>query len=282
MKPTNHQIEIGKEERSIKKKRLLEKQRAEEKAESRKATLELGDVEAPAPVGKKGEKEFRLRGDYKIVPIDQIRPNKWNYNEQSDFIFEKLGISIKKFGFVEPLIVRSANQDGPLGYYEILGGEHRYKRARQDGATELPVIDVGKMKDISAKKLLINLIDTKGRPNPDQLSILIAGLKAEGVDLTDLPFDQTEIDSFLEAQNFDWKDVVTDPDAGGQDEKQDGPTGPGILDALGYDKLPEDQDLRLGKRLMKFRDLLNTTSTRPWRLLDQLMDHWENSHAQKT
>lgn len=47
-----------------------------------------------------------LAGVEKVVPINAIRPNPWNPNVMSEFMFEKERASIREFGFIDPILVR--------------------------------------------------------------------------------------------------------------------------------------------------------------------------------
>ena len=70
------------------------------------------------------------------VRISQVEPNK----EQPRRIFkeeaiEELAESIKKYGVIQPIIVRKVNDK-----YEIIAGERRYKASALAGLTKIPAI----------------------------------------------------------------------------------------------------------------------------------------------
>lgn len=99
---------------------------------------------------------MKIRGEYKVVKIDQVKPNTWNpkdditENEANRLQFEMLGETISRDGFIDPILVRSV-EDG----YEIIDGKHRYLQAINKEATEIPVIDLGEVDDNEAKALTI-------------------------------------------------------------------------------------------------------------------------------
>lgn len=88
--------------------------------------------------------------EHDVVPIDEIRPNAFNYNVQDKFIFDKEKKSIVDHGFMDPITVREAVGELDKGTvariadradttgsqissarYEIVDGEHRWLAVRQ-------------------------------------------------------------------------------------------------------------------------------------------------------
>lgn len=87
------------------------------------------------------------------VEVARLRPNPWNTNSVGAQNFEKLKGSIEKLGFFKPILAREL--DG--GQFEILGGEHRWRAAMEQGISTVPVISVGKISDLVAKQM--SLVD---------------------------------------------------------------------------------------------------------------------------
>lgn len=175
-----------------------------------------------------------IRGDHRHVAIAKITPNPWNYNEQDPVTFGKLVKSIRKHGFVQPVIVR--RKAG--GKLELINGEHRYRAALEVGLTEVPVIDLGKVPDDKAKELSILLNEIGGTPNEDKLSAILRELATdrEFADLADvMPFDDADIARMLEetARHVpDIPDAAPSPaspsrSASGSAEVQGDDSGPG-------------------------------------------------------
>lgn len=87
-----------------------------------------------------------------LLPIDKIEPNpnqpRKNFDEDA---LNDLVESVKIHGIIEPLIVRKKDN-----YYEIVGGERRWRASRKAGLKELPVI----VKDYTDRQVAeIGLID---------------------------------------------------------------------------------------------------------------------------
>lgn len=148
----------------------------------------------------------------KLVEIDRVRPNDFNYNRQTNFIFEKQKTSIRKYGFLEPITCRR-DKDNPENY-EIVNGEHRYialKELFKEGETifldvqkaqklpdgKIPINDLGVISREEAQQLCIVLNEIKGNPNQDDLAKVIADLKVNSIDMEALPYTDIEIDSFV-------------------------------------------------------------------------------------
>lgn len=163
------------------------------------------------PVKKKKKDTLPVR----IVPMDKVSRNNFNYNRQSNFIFDKQKESILHFGFVEPITCRTDPNDSSA--WEIINGEHRYialTEIFESGETvyidppgkdnraklknnHIPIRDLGELADAEAKKLCVVLNETKGQPNQDDLADLIADLKHDEIDLSVLPYTDEELDSYL-------------------------------------------------------------------------------------
>ena len=219
----------------------------------------------------------KIRGEYKVVPLAHIKPAPHNYNKQSDFIFEKLKKSIQEFGFSDPIDVRSGNEDGKFEQYEIVGGEHRWSAAAALGMTNVPVNDLGIMSDSAAKKLLIVLNETKGRPNNDQLALLVSELKTEGVNLDVLPYEASELESMTNMAEFSFEPATTDnvvDETGSEDDEDDGQEYAGIADVLTLADVNEADDERIANRIKAFMTIEKVPNSKPWKALDKLLDFY--------
>lgn len=75
----------------------------------------------------------RLKVEY--VPIDSIKPNKYNPNRQSEHDFNLLLKSMTEDGFTQPIVCQQDSR-------EIVDGEHRWRAAGKLGYTEIPVVFV--------------------------------------------------------------------------------------------------------------------------------------------
>lgn len=109
------------------------------------------------------------------VEVANLRPNPWNTNSFGAQNFEKLKGSIEKLGFFKPILAREL--DG--GIFEILGGEHRWRAAMEQGISTVPVISVGKINDLVAKQM--SLVDNERYGEDDQVALqrLIEEIQSE-------------------------------------------------------------------------------------------------------
>jgi len=129
------------------------------------------------------------------IEVDRLQPNPWNPNRMADEMFHKLKAYVKREGLVEPIVVR------PLeGGYQILGGYHRWKIARDLGYETVPCAVV-ELDDRRAKILSVNLNEMKGQSVSSLLSELVHDLSQE-LTLEDLesqlPYSEAELKDALE------------------------------------------------------------------------------------
>ena len=75
------------------------------------------------------------RLDIEYVGIDDIQPNDWNPNRQSDHEFELLCRSIEEDGFTQPAIIQGDSM-------VIIDGEHRWRACKALGYDQMPVVKV--------------------------------------------------------------------------------------------------------------------------------------------
>lgn len=146
-----------------------------------------------------------VKGKTLVVAIDKVKPNPWNPNAQSEFMFGKSRNSIKKFGFIDDILVREKG-----GGFEIIDGEHRWRAAQMEGLEEVSVKNLGKVSDDDAKQLTMIMIELKGEPKRDKLVELLKGLEQSvGIPemLQNLPYGDTELTDLLKSVNVDWSSV---------------------------------------------------------------------------
>lgn len=109
-------------------------------------------------------------------------------------MYAKAIASIREFGFVDPVTVRSFPDEDTL---EIIDGEHRVKAALDEGLDAIPVFDLGIVSDDHARLLTIVLNETRGQADPEKLASLLKELRA-GMHLEDLirtlPYDRAALD----------------------------------------------------------------------------------------
>ena len=146
---------------------------------------------------------IEILGSAPRVSVSKLRPNPSNDNVESAFMLTKLMETIKKDGFAQPITVRSGDTKGKFrdGLYEIIGGEHRWRAAKELGMLEVPIHDLGCISDLKAKKILLGLNKIHGESDTDKLSALLREIASEGVEeLANLPFDEDTLKDLLDGE----------------------------------------------------------------------------------
>lgn len=137
------------------------------------------------------------------VDIHLLDPNPWNPNRQSEAVSRALGESIDEFGFIDPVTVRELD-----GRFQIIGGEHRWRKAVEAGHTDVPIIRL-ELTDPEAKRLTLILNETVGEHDVVSVGSLLAQLRADDVDLETLvrglPYSSAELQHLLSLADEDWE-----------------------------------------------------------------------------
>ncbi len=98
--------------------------------------------------------EIKILREIQVVPIGDIQLYPENPREIDASQFEKLKKSIQTYGFIDPLIVNKRTHESFVDNKvpTIMGGNMRYRAAKELGLTEIPVawIDV----DIHEEKII--------------------------------------------------------------------------------------------------------------------------------
>jgi len=153
------------------------------------------------------------------VKIDQLHPNPWNPNAQTERVQEATKESINAFGFIDPVTVRPHPEIKDA--YEIIDGEHRWRAAKDFGLDEV-AINVVDVNENGAKQLTIILNETRGESDKVDLAVLLAKLAEDlGDDLIiGLPYTDDELDGLLKLADFNFEQFAPrdDPDPDPFDE----------------------------------------------------------------
>lgn len=129
------------------------------------------------------------------APIAKIRPNPRNARTHSKKQIRQIAASIRKFGFLNPLIVDDANM--------ILAGHGRLEAARLEGMAHAPIVQFGHLSEAQKRAYVIadNKLAEQAGWDRELLSIelgeLIELLPIEGLDLSITGFETGEIDLLL-------------------------------------------------------------------------------------
>lgn len=162
----------------------------------------------------------QLKVEY--LPVDQIKPNSYNPNRQSEHDFELLCRSISSDGFTQPIIVLRST-------LEVVDGEHRWRACKHLGYAEVPVVLV----DMTPEQARISTL-RHNRARGSEDAILAAGVLKQLADSGAIEFAQEQLmmdDVEVERLLDDWS---------GQEEA-----------SLIQNEVPEDQLGPKGKGLSK-------------------------------
>lgn len=150
--------------------------------------------------------QVELPGEAKLVRLDQLQPNPWNPNRQDAETFAKEKVSLRRFGFVVPIIVRPIPKTDPI-LFEIIDGEHRWKAANELGMEYVPIFSVGPISDHEAMQLTIVLNELRGKPEEAKLGEVLKNLLASDTldRLTEvLPYSKEQFGKIAKLPEFDW------------------------------------------------------------------------------
>lgn len=102
------------------------------------------------------------------VPIESLRPSKWNPNVLPLRKYNHLKRELARVGFARPIITNLAG--------DIINGEHRWRGGREMGFAEVPVVKLD-VDETTAKTLSVNLNSIHGEMDHDKLALLVSGLE---------------------------------------------------------------------------------------------------------
>jgi DNA modification methylase len=126
------------------------------------------------------------------VSIDELHLDPANPRRISDAELESLTRSLREFGFVQPLIVRRANNT-------LIAGHQRLVAARKLGLKTVPTIFLDLTQE-QARLLNIALNRINGDWDDELLARMLADLKpVAGIDLTLTGFDEGELDKLMKS-----------------------------------------------------------------------------------
>jgi len=139
---------------------------------------------------------YEIKINEQIVDTSRLRPNPWNYNEQSEFMQQKLGRSLDRYGQVAEIIVR----EKPDGTLQIIDGEHRYKELVAKSEPTALVNNLGEVSEDDARLLTAVMNELRGSRNPSKLSRLLNSLSGstDWDEITQvLPFTEVELENLM-------------------------------------------------------------------------------------
>lgn len=164
----------------------------------------------------------------------RVRPNPWNPNVESAFIYERVKRSVATYGMVTPPVVSPIAGEDPDYDYEIVNGEHRHRAwldlGRDHGPLDLITDHDGARPPDHVLQRLTLLLNAQGENDEIRLAELISDLAAvPGIDLAEeLPFTMAELEHLATIVDLDLSGGDIAGGVGG-DGDGEGPTtgGPG-------------------------------------------------------
>lgn len=153
-------------------------------------------------IKKKGRKTVDKKNkvleslDIQYINVNDIHPNEWNPNRQSEHDFELLLKSMREDGFTQPVVAIKTDE----GLIKIVDGEHRWRAAHTLGFDEIPVV-VTPMTEEQAKIATLRHNRARGSEDVDLTAELLRDLEKLGAldwAQDSLMMDDTEIQKMLE------------------------------------------------------------------------------------
>lgn len=139
-------------------------------------------------------------------PPASLHPNPWNSNRVGPDMEARLEASLREFGFVKPVVCRRL-EDGTL---QILGGEHRVRKAAEMGIAEVPVVVLSDIDDRRAKALGLADNGRYGEDDALKLSEILGDLGSDLLAM--LPFDEQDLAGIFASSSVNLDDLGFDDD----------------------------------------------------------------------
>lgn len=130
------------------------------------------------------------------VPVEKLRKNLQNPNEQDERTFNALCQSIQEEGWVEPMATAVPAEDG---MYDIVGGHHRHDAALVLGIHDGPVwlLDPEKFDKDRQNWTMVKVNILKGKLNPAKFTALYEDMvKVYGSEVLQAQMGFTSTDAF--------------------------------------------------------------------------------------
>jgi hypothetical protein len=144
------------------------------------------------------------------VGVDEIRPNPWNPNRQTEFDFELLLRSMEDDGFTQPVLATHLDAEHladpafsgySIGDIVIVDGEHRWRAARKLGFKEVPLVFNDEMGTAQMRVSTLRHNRAKGTEDIELSTEMLRDLEILGYkesSLEDLGMTQAEWDRLVE------------------------------------------------------------------------------------
>lgn len=162
------------------------------------------------------------------VALDRLCEPVDNPNQMSPDDFARLVEAIRKFGFLQPVLVRAVGND-----FELVDGVHRVRAAREAGLTEVPCVLADSVTAGEARALQIGMNKLRGELNLADVAASIASLVEEGWttdELTVTGYSEEEIAELIKVATTDDEDALAGASATAPEEPVEQPPKPYVLE----------------------------------------------------
>ena len=131
-----------------------------------------------------------------LVDISSIKPYENNPRKLSEKAIEKVALSLKEYGFRQPIVVDKDNI--------IVAGHTRFRASKKLGLTQVPVsiIDNLTPEQINAYRIADNRVSEDNQWDFPLLNLEIEDLKKDKFDLPILGFTEEELKKFMSVDTF--------------------------------------------------------------------------------
>jgi ParB-like chromosome segregation protein Spo0J len=139
-----------------------------------------------------------------------IAPAPLNANVMSPAKYRELVTSIRRIGFVDPVVIHQLNIGDPI-VFETIDGHHRLRAAVEVGLPLVPALVLQPGEDRRLVALALNRL--RGETDLTQAGLVIAELLEDGLDPASLSisgFTERELDQLVAAVSQDADDVELD------------------------------------------------------------------------
>lgn len=148
----------------------------------------------------------------KKVSINDVVPNTWNPKEKDTKEYKKVKESIFQKGLRGFIAVRTHPTEADK--YEIIDGQQRFTAASELGYENIYIYDEGDVSDKEARELTIWWQQQVPFERIAEAYLVTELVEAYGVDGVELPYSESEIETFENLAKFDFNQY---DDSGNQD-----------------------------------------------------------------
>lgn len=142
---------------------------------------------------------------FQTIKTSQLTKADWNYKLDNTFLSNQLASNIKENGQIESIVVREIKSG-----FEIVNGNHRLDAFKANDIKEVQCYNLGKIDVIKAKRIAIELNETRFESDETILGNIISDL-VENFTLPvlakTLPYVEQEIATLAEQGDFDWDEI---------------------------------------------------------------------------